>query len=107
MRAFEDRYAEFARWNTQVLGISVDSVPGKKAWAETLGVKSFPLLSDFWPHGAVSRQYGVLRPEGFSERAIFVVGKDGRVRFRKVYPTKESPDLAEILDVVEELERSR
>ena len=63
-----------------VLGISIDAQPAKTAWAKTLGPISFDLLSDFHPHGEVAQKYGVFRPkEGFSERAIFVVDKDGRI----------------------------
>jgi len=105
MRAFEEAMPRFVRLNTQVLGISVDSVPTKEAWAKSLGIKSFPLLSDFWPHGEVSRSYGVLNTEkGFAERAVFVVDKEGLIRFSKVYPIKEVPDVEEILEVVRKLE---
>jgi len=62
---------------TQVLGLSVDSVPCLKAWADSLGGISYPLLSDFYPHGQVARLYGVFRPEGTSERAIYVIDKQG------------------------------
>ena len=65
-----------------VLGISIDPQPSKTAWAKTLGPISFDLLSDFHPHGEVAQKYGVFRPvEGFSERAVFVVGKDGRIKW--------------------------
>lgn len=88
---------ELAHLNTQVLGISVDSVPCKAAWAKELGVNSFPLVSDFWPHGALAETYGILREEGFSERAIFIVDSQGVLRFVKVYDTRELPDLDEVL----------
>ncbi len=105
MRAFEEAMPQLARLNTQVLGISVDSVPTKKAWAKSLGIKSFPLLSDFWPHGEVSKSYGVFDEErGFAKRAIFVVDKEGFVCFSKVYPTKEEPDIEEILEIVRKVE---
>jgi len=105
MRAFEEAMPRFARLNTQVLGISVDSVPTKEAWAKSLGIKSFPLLSDFWPHGDVARSYRVLNDEkGFAKRAVFVVDKEGLIRFSKVYPLKEAPDVGEIVEVVKTLE---
>ncbi len=78
--------------NTQVLGISVDHVPCLKAWAESLGGISFPLLSDFWPHGAVAKKYGVLRKEGYTERALFIVDKQGFVRYVDVHAIDEQPD---------------
>lgn len=104
MRAFEEAMPRFARLNTQVLGISVDSVPTKEAWAKSLGIKAFPLLSDFWPHGEAARRYGVLREEGFAERAIFVVDKQGIIRFAKIYPVRELPTVEEVLGVIKTLE---
>jgi glutaredoxin len=72
--------------------VSVDSIPSLKAWAESLGGIDFPLLSDFWPHGYVALQYGVLRSEGFSERAIFIIDAEGFVRFADVYDMDSQPD---------------
>lgn len=104
MRAFEEAMPRFARLNAQVLGISVDSVPTKEVWAKSLEIKSFPLLSDFWPHGKVAKSYGVLNEEkGFAERAVFVVDKKGLICFSKVYPVREVPGVGEILDVVRKL----
>ncbi|HBX68522.1 MAG TPA: hypothetical protein DEH25_03835, partial [Chloroflexi bacterium] len=53
MPSYEAEYALFVGLNAQVLGISVDHVPCLQAWAESLGGISYPLMSDFWPHGAV------------------------------------------------------
>jgi glutaredoxin len=77
--------------NTQVLGISVDHIPCLKAWADSLGGIHFPLLSDFWPHGVVSKDYDVLRPEGYSERAIFIIDKDGIIRYIDVHDIDNQP----------------
>jgi glutaredoxin len=77
--------------NAQVLGISVDHVPCLQAWAESLGGISFPLLSDFWPHGAVSEKYGVLRSEGYSERALFVIDKQGIIRYIDIHEIDDQP----------------
>jgi alkyl hydroperoxide reductase subunit AhpC len=105
MRAFEEAMPRFARLNTQVLGISVDSVPTKEAWAKSLGIKSFPLMSDFWPHGEIARRYGVFDEEkGFAKRVVFVVDKEGLIRFSKVYAMREVPDVGNILEVVRRLE---
>ena len=69
MKALEKNRARFEKLNTLALGLSVDTVPSKKAWAKELGIKETKLLSDFWPHGEVARSYGILREkEGFSER---------------------------------------
>jgi glutaredoxin len=78
--------------NTQVLGISVDSVPCLTAWAENLGNITYPLLSDFYPHGGVAEQFGVLRRDGRSERAIFVIDKSGMIRYVDVHDIELQPD---------------
>lgn len=97
--------AKFEKLNAQVLGISVDHVPCLKAWAESLGGISFPLLSDFSPLGAVARKYGVKRKEGFSERAIFVLDKYGIIRYIDIHDIKDRPKnkilFAEIKKVVQ------
>lgn len=100
MQAFEKAIGEFERLDAQVLGISVDNKPSKKAWAEAIEVKSFPLLSDFWPHGDVAKRYGVLRDTGTAARAVFVVNKQGIITFSKVYPSGEVPPMDEILEAV-------
>jgi glutaredoxin len=78
--------------NTQVLGISTDPVPSVKAWAESLNGIQYPLLSDFWPHGAVSQRYGVLRPQGYSERALFVLDRHGIIRYIDIHDIDSQPD---------------
>ena len=103
MAAFEAESAKFASLDTQVLGISVDSVPSKTAWAESMGLKSVLLLSDFWPHGEVAQRYGMLREEGFAERAVFLVDKEGVIRYVRVYALDEVPDLMEVFEVLETL----
>jgi glutaredoxin len=82
----------FERVNTQVLGISVDSKDCLRAWAESLGGITYPLLSDFWPHGGVAQLYGVLRSEGYSERAIFIIDRKGYIRYVDVHNIDEQPD---------------
>lgn len=90
--------------HAQVLGISVDSVPCLKAWAESLGGISYPLLSDFYPHGQVAETYGVLRTEGYSERAIFVIDKHRIIRYMDVHDIDQQPDNDELFRILEELE---
>jgi glutaredoxin len=77
---------------TQVLGLSVDSKDCLRAWGESLGGITYPLLSDFWPHGGVAQQYGVLRSEGYSERALFIIDKKGIIRYVDVHDIGEQPD---------------
>ncbi len=89
---------------TQVLGLSVDSAPCLKAWAESLGGISYPLLSDFYPHGRVAELYGVLRPEDHSERAIFVIDKQGIIRYVDMHEIATQPDNDELFRVLAEVD---
>jgi len=89
---------------TQVLGISVDSADCLRAWAESLGGITYPLLSDFWPHGKVAEVYGVLREEGYSERAILVIDKQGIIRYVDVHDIGQQPDNDLLFRVLAELE---
>ncbi len=98
MKALEENRAEFDKLNAVALGISVDSVPAKHAWAKDLGIKKTQLLSDFWPHGAVAASYGIFRDvDGYSERAVFILDEDGIMQWSKVYPISEVPDIGEIM----------
>jgi len=73
----------------------VDHIPCLKAWAESLGGINYPLLSDFWPHGEIAERYGVLRSEGFSERAIFVIDKKGIIQFVDIHDIDDQPRTGE------------
>ncbi len=90
--------------NAQVLGISVDHVPCLKAWAESLGGINYPLLSDFWPHGAIADQYGVLRSDGTSERAIFVIDKNGIIRYIDIHDIDKQPDNEVLFKILREID---
>lgn len=74
------------------MGLSVDSTDCLRAWADSLGGIDYPLLSDFFPHGQVSQMYGVLRPEGYSERSIFIIDKAGVIRYVDVHDIDDQPD---------------
>jgi glutaredoxin len=63
-----------------------------KAWAESLGGINYPLLSDFWPHGGVAQKFGVLRGEGYTERAIYLIDKAGIVRYIDVHDIDDQPN---------------
>jgi peroxiredoxin len=110
MPSYEDDLSRFEEYDTQVLGISVDSIPSHNAWAKSLGGISYPLLSDFYPHGEVSEKFGVFRQDadqpayGACERALFVIDKQGIVRFIDVHPIGEVPDNEEIFDVLRKLD---
>jgi peroxiredoxin len=101
MQDLEKHKADFDRLGAVALGLSVDSVPCKRAWAEAIGVKETSLLADFWPHGGVAQAYGIFREKpGSSERAVLVLDREGVVRFKKIYPIKEVPDIGEIIKAV-------
>ncbi len=74
------------------------------AWAESLGGITYPLLSDFYPHGKIANLFGVLRPDGRSERAIFVIDKNGMIRYAKVHDIDEQPDNDELFKVLAGIE---
>ena len=98
MRGYESDLDQFERAGAAVLGISIDAQPAKAAWAKTLDSISYDLLSDFHPHGEVAQKYGVFRQkEGFSERAIFVIDKNGKIAWSKVYAIPELPPNDEVL----------
>jgi peroxiredoxin len=98
MKSLEENHARFDELNAVALGIGVDSVPSNKAWADSMGIKNTKLLSDFWPHGAMAKAYGVFREnDGFSERANIVVDEKGKVIFAQTYPIAQQPDIDEIL----------
>jgi peroxiredoxin len=90
--------------NTVALGMSVDSVPSKRAWADVLGIRDTKLLSDFWPHGEVARNYGIFYDDrGISKRANIVIDENQKIVFVKVYEIKMVPDIKEIIDFIENM----
>jgi peroxiredoxin len=99
MKSLEANVKAFAELNTVALGISVDTVPSKNAWAKELGIEVTRLLSDFWPHGALAKVYGIFREKaGTSERANILIDEKGVVSFGKVYEISQLPDINEILE---------
>jgi peroxiredoxin len=101
MKSLEKNKRAFDSLNTVTVGMSIDTVPSKKAWAESLGIENTRLLSDFWPHGKVAKAYGIFRKDdGFSERANVIIDEKGTVAFFKVYRLGELPNIKEILDAL-------
>jgi peroxiredoxin len=101
MKALEKNRGAFHKERAVAFGVSVDPSPSKLAWAKSLRIKETRLLSDFWPHGGVAKQFGIFREEdGFSERAVIILDEKREVRFAKVYPLSELPDLGEIVDAL-------
>lgn len=95
LTGFRDRLGDFETDDTTLLGISCDPMYTQRAFADRDGI-FFPLLADFWPHGAVASAYGVLdEREGCADRSSFVVGKDGIVRWVLNSERGEARDLDE------------
>jgi alkyl hydroperoxide reductase subunit AhpC len=106
MPSYEAEMADFERYDAQVVGISVDSIPSHVAFARSIGgIERYPLLADFHPKGAVSQKYGVWKDDkGLCERAIVIVDKQGIIRYIDVHDGSEAPDNAQLLDVLRELD---
>ena len=103
MKSLESNFEEFEELNTIAVGVNVDTIPSKKAWADSLGLKQTRILSDFWPHGKVAKIYGLFRDkEGFSERANILINENQEIEFLRVYELSELPDINEILTFLRE-----
>jgi len=98
MKSLEANKENFDAVNTVPVGVNVDSVPSKQAWANELGIQHTRLLSDFWPHGAVAQNYCIFREkDGFSERANIIVDEDQTIAFIKIYEISQLPEIEELL----------
>jgi peroxiredoxin (alkyl hydroperoxide reductase subunit C) len=94
------------RWlaaEAEIAAISVDSIMNATVWEREIGPLDFALCSDFWPHGEVSRAYGVLNEGGSSDRAVFIVNRAGVISFSRVYPLHEVPDTRDVLEILARL----
>lgn len=108
MPAYNADLDKFAGFDAQVLGMSVDSIPSHVAWQKReIGYLDYPLCSDFFPHGDVARKFGILREgdpiPGINERSLFIIDKEGKIAFGKVYPLDQQPDNEECFDVLRKL----
>jgi len=100
MKSLEANKERFDELNTVAFGLSIDTVPSKKAWAEKeLDIKHTHLLADFWPHGEVAQKLGIFREkDGFSERTNIIVDENQRVIFVKIYDISKLPDIEELIE---------
>ncbi len=97
MAAVRDRLAEFATFDSEVLALSCDPIFALRAFADADGL-NFPLLSDFWPHGAVARAFDVFdETTGSARRSSYVVDREGRLRWSVHNDMPEGRDLDEHL----------
>lgn len=99
----------FNKHDAILLGITVDNIPTLYAWTRQM-VNSkeklwFPVLSDFYPHGAVASKYGVLRMEGVAERALFVINKKGGITYIDVHDINQRPPLEDLARALEKVNR--
>jgi peroxiredoxin (alkyl hydroperoxide reductase subunit C) len=95
----------FDQYGAILLGITVDNIPTLYAWTRPMGDIWFPVLSDFWPHGKVAKKYGVLRSDGVSERALFIIDKKGIIRYIDVHDINKRPILDELVKELEKLKK--
>lgn len=95
--------ALFEARDAVVLGITVDNLPTLHAWTRQMGPLWFPVLSDFWPHGAVAERYGVLRSDGVSERVLFIVDQRGIIRYIEVSDINRRPNLETCIGELDKL----
>ena len=104
MAALRDSFPEAAaRPDVELMAVSADTVFALRTWADDQGF-SFALLSDFWPHGAVARSYGVFDENmGAATRGTFILDKAGVVRWKVVNPIPQARDVADYQKALAEL----
>ncbi len=104
MPSYEADKARFEGYDAQVLGISVDSIPSHVAWSKSLGNITYDLLADFHPKGSVAQSYGAWREaQGITERALFIVDKEGKIAYKDIHDIADQPDNEELFDVLKKL----
>ncbi len=96
VQSYDRAHAQFEALNAEVLTISTDNNPSKKAWGDALRV-SCAMLSDFHPQGEVARAYGVFGDYGLAQRAVVVVDTQGIVRWTALYDMDDHPPVDDVL----------
>jgi peroxiredoxin len=95
----------FDKSDAVLIGVSVDNIPTLYAWTKQMGEIWFPVVSDFWPHGAVAKAYGVLRDDGTAERAVFIIDKQGIIRYIDVHDINTMPRLEDLSKELDKLQK--
>jgi peroxiredoxin len=104
MKSLEKNYETFNDLNTIAVGVNIDSIPSKNAWAKSLDIKNTKLLSDFWPHGKIAELFDIFREkEGFSERANIIIDENQIIKFVKIYDISKLPDINEIINILKNM----
>jgi len=101
--SYEAELSRFKDADTEVVSISMDSTHALNAWAKSMQT-SFPLLSDFYPQGKVTDLYGVRNPAGMAERALFIIDKEGFIRYIEVHASPgDMPDNENLFEALRKL----
>ena len=104
---YQAQREKYVALGAEFVTVSVDSIMNTTAWEREIGPFDFPMCSDFWPHGEVCARYGVLRESGpwagASERAVFVVDRNGRIVFRRIYGSDDVVSLDEVFPVLDKI----
>ncbi|HEY3277304.1 MAG TPA: redoxin domain-containing protein [Syntrophorhabdaceae bacterium] len=98
----------FDKNEATLIGITVDNIPTLYAWTKLMSKEGrlwFPVLSDFYPHGQVALKYGVLRDNGTSERAIFIIDKKGIIRYIDIHNINKRPPLEDLIEALEKVHK--
>ncbi|MCK5127397.1 MAG: redoxin domain-containing protein [candidate division Zixibacteria bacterium] len=100
---YQEVLERFRGLTTEVLAVSVDSIPSHKSWAYSMGGIDFPLLSDFWPHGEIAEKYHAMTEAGHTERLIIVIDKQGIIQYIDYHDIDDEPDVEEVFKVLKSL----
>jgi peroxiredoxin len=105
LQIFQSDLAKFTAANSEVVGISTDTIFVHSAFQKALGGLTFPLVTDRWPYGDISQAYGIFPPTRhklpfWNDRAIFIVDTAGKIAWSKVYEIGAVPDVDEVLKAV-------
>jgi peroxiredoxin (alkyl hydroperoxide reductase subunit C) len=93
----------FEESQTTLIGVSVDNVPTLHAWVQEMGGVWFTVASDFYPHGKLAEALGILRSTGEAERALFLIDKQGIIRYIDVHDINSRPDLGPLIGAMQRL----
>lgn len=108
MSAMQANLARFAGANAQVVGVNTDTVFCHIAFQKSLGGLRFPLATDRWPYAETAKAYGIFPASKHqipfvNDRAVFIVDKQGKIAWSKIYELRQTPDVIELLAAVEKL----
>src|SRR5262249_41849859 len=108
MSVMQQNLASLTDLGARVVGVNTDSIFSHKAFQKSLGGLSFPLASDRWPYAETATAYGIFPATkhqlgGINDRATFIVDKEGRIAWAKVYELRQLPDVSEIVAAVQAL----